>query len=67
MYRQMGDEKTEQSGTADKAKSYSSSSGVTRKWTFNLQHKLWKGEEFGLLAAKFLFKLSLGVYIRILL
>jgi hypothetical protein len=63
----MGDEETEQSGTADKTKSYGCSKGVTRKWTFNLQHKCWKQEAFGLLAAKFLFKHSLGVNIRILL
>lgn len=50
----MGDEETEQSGRADKAKSHGSSNGVTRKWTFNLQHKWWKREEFRLSAAKFM-------------
>jgi len=63
----MGEEYTEQSGTADKAKSYVCSNGMARKWSFNLQHKWWKRETFGLLAAKFLCKRSLGVNIRTVL
>jgi len=63
----MGEEGTEQSGTADKAKSYGCSNRVTRKWAVNLQHKWWKREAFGLLAAKFLCKRSLEVNIRIVL